>query len=105
MSDDREEDKKPKTTVEKLQLQREQAKILGDIASDQVDEYKKALNSMAASEHGRLVLQTLINALGVFSPERGSDLAALIRISERKNVYLDLIRPFLETQTRQELER
>ena len=99
------DDRKSTNTVDKLQKQREQAKILGDVASEQVDEYKKALNSIAASEHGEFVLKTLINALGVFKPERGSDLAALIRISERKNVYLELMRPFLETNIRQEIER
>lgn len=99
------DDKKPKSTVDKLKLHREQAKVLGDLASEQVDEYKRALNSMAASEHGALVLKILINGLGVFSPDRGTDVAALIRQSERRNVYLELIRPFLEPNLKQELER
>ena len=100
-----EQDKAPKSTAEKLQQQREQAKVLGDIASSQVEEYKQALNSMAASEHGKLVLQTLISACGVFTPDRGADVAALIRQSERRNVYLEVIRPFLETELKQEIER
>lgn len=102
---DREEDKKPKTTVEKLKKNREQAKILGDIAAGQVEEYKNALNTIAASEHGKLVFQILIKACGVFTPDRGTDVAALIRQSERRNVYLELIRPLLEPSIRQELER
>ena len=102
---DQEQAGRPKSTAEKLQRQREQAKVLGGIASEQVEEYAKALNSMAASPNGKLVFRRLINVLGVHAVERGSDLASLIRISERKNVYNELIRPFLETNVKQELER
>ena len=105
MSEDREENQRPKSTVEKLQQQRERAKVLGNIAADHVDEYKKALNTMAASEHGQLVFKTLIKACGVFSADKGTDVAALIRQSERRNVYLECIRPLLEPTIRQELER
>jgi len=96
---------KPKSTAEKLQMQREKAKEFGDIAAEEVETYKKALNSMAASEHGKIVLKTLIKACGVFSPDRGGDVSALIRQSERRNVYLEVIRPFINPELRQELER
>lgn len=102
---DRKDNGRPKSTAEKLQNQREQAKVLGNVASEQVEEYKKALNSMASSEHGALVFKTLINACGVFAPDKGTDVASLIRQSERRNVYLECIRPLLEPSIRQELER
>lgn len=105
MSDYDDQNKRPKSTVEKLQQQRDQAKVLGNIAADHVDEYKKALNTMAASEHGQLVFKTIIKACGVFTPDRGTDVAALIRQSERRNVYLECIRPLLEPTIKQELER
>lgn len=95
---------KPSNTVDKIKLQREIIKTLGVQNIEQADDYKMALNAITASENGKLVFKTLIKALGVHSPERGGDLAALIRISEKKNVYLDLIRPFLETSIRQEIE-
>lgn len=95
----------PRSTIDKINQKKNNEKILGEISSEYIEDYKHALNSIAASENGQLVFKTLIKVLGVFNPERGGDLAALIRTSEKKNVYLELIRPHLEPEIRQELER
>ena len=93
--------KRPKTTVENLQLSRSQRKDIERQNIEDVKEYKKTLNHIATTKSGQYFLRTLIKSLGVYDPinvKQGVDV-----IVER-NVYLRKIRPFLEKDVRQELE-
>jgi len=92
-------------TVDKLLQSREERKKQEAIAIENALEYQKALNGVASTPNGKLMLKTLIKACGVFDPDKeGSDGVALIRQSERRNVYLKFVRPYLEPKQRQELE-
>lgn len=93
----------PKSTAEKLLKQREERELNAALASEGKDDYKKALNSIAASEYGSIVLKTIISASGVFEPINTGDAKSLLRANDR-NLYLKFIRPFLETEIRKELE-
>lgn len=101
---DEETPKRPTNTVEKIIARRKEEDRLRDLAIENEAEYKKALNGMAASPNGKLVLKTLIKACGVFDPKEGTDGVALIENNAKRNLYLRFIRPYLEPQMKQELE-
>lgn len=96
--------KKPSTTAERLlaqQAEREESEV---IARERLEEYKKALNSVAASPHGEIVLKTFIKALGVFSVKPNRDGVALVADKALREFYLSLIRPHLDPEIRRNLE-
>ena len=103
MSDQQEEikKKKPKSTVENLQLSREQRKELEKLGAENLEEYKKALNIVAGSQAGKYFLKCLIKALKPFDPINiKGDVDAVVQ----RNVYLEKIRPYLNDDIRKELE-
>jgi len=96
--------KKPTTTAEKLlsqQAEREQSEI---IAKERMAEYKKALNGVAATPNGQLVLKTFIKAFGVFTVKPNRDGMALVRDAALRDFYLSLVRPHLDDDLRREIE-
>lgn len=96
--------KDPKTTAEKLRAERDQLKKSAKIALENVEDYRMAVNGMAATPNGELFFKTLIKACGVFDPKHSTDALALIEDNAKRNVYLEFIRPFLEPEIRKELE-
>ena len=84
---------------------REDQKALEERIIENKKDYQKALNDMAASPSGALVLRTLIKACGVFTPKKGIDGVTLIETNTLRNLYLEFIRPYLEPQNKIDLER
>jgi len=74
------------------------------IVIENAQEYAKALNGVACTPNGKLVLRTIIKAGGVFIPSSPVDVSTLIRNNERRNVYLQFIRPYLDSDVKQALE-
>jgi hypothetical protein len=98
-------EKRPtKSTADKLIQRRENSEAAASQILENVEDYKKALNAIAASPNGSLVFKTLIKASGVFTPSHLTDALALIDGNAKRNFYLELIRPHLEPSIRQELE-
>lgn len=91
-------------TVSKLMADREKRSQQEELAIENMGEYKKALNGVASTPNGQLMLKTLIKACGVFTVSKESDAISLIRHNERRNVYLQYVRPFLEPDVKKELE-
>ena len=105
MSDEENYNPKPNDTVEKLLKAREARDKQEAVILENQEEYKKALNSVIGTPNGALVFKTLIKACGVFAPDRGTDVASLIRQSEKRNVYLEFVRPYLTPELKQEVEK
>lgn len=92
------------TTVDKLQREREKQKAAEAIMIENMEEFAKALNDVAGSPSGKLFLRTLIKACGVFIPDLEKDGVTLVENKAKRNLYLQLVRPFLEPKLKQELE-
>ncbi len=75
------------------------------ILDEEIAEYKTALNGMAASPNGQYFLKKLIRYCGIYSFDAKIDPAKLVADEARRKVYLELVRPFLEPETRNELEK
>lgn len=93
-----------KSTVDKLLENRKKRAEQEAIVIENEKEYAKALNGVACTPNGKLVLRTLIKAGGVFSVSSPVDMVTLIRNNERRNVYLQFIRPYLDPDVKQFLE-
>lgn len=75
------------------------------ILEEEIAEYKSALNGMAATPNGQYFLKKLIRYCGVYSYDHKIDPAMLVEKAALRKVYLELIRPFLEIETRNTLEQ
>lgn len=97
-------DKDINSIVDKVLQDREKRAEQEAIVIENAQEYAKALNGVACTPNGKLVLRTLIKAGGIFTPSSPVDVSTLIRNNERRNVYLQFIRPYLDPDVRQVLE-
>lgn len=93
---------KPSSTVENLQLSRSQRKEIEALGAEKVEEYKKCLNIVASTEHGKFFLRSLIKGLKVFEPIK---IKGSVDEVVQRNVYLEKIRPYLDDEVRKELEQ
>lgn len=97
-------DKTMESIVDKILQDRTKCAEQEAIVIENAKEYAKALNGVACTPNGKLVLRTLIKAGGVFTPSSPVDVSTLIRNNERRNVYLQFIRPYLDPDVKQALE-
>lgn len=99
-----EQNSNSRSTADKLIAQRATKEAQEQNILENKEAYAKALNVMAQTKNGELVLKTLIKALEVFSPKSGRDGVALIEVNTKRNFYLEFIRPYLEPHNRHNLE-
>lgn len=93
-----------KSTAERLLAQREKDDERYGIEEARYEEYKKALNIMADTPAGKLVLQTWIKAMGVFDVKPTRDGLALVKDKALRDFYLTMIRLPMDKELRQNLE-
>lgn len=90
-----------KTTADKLLGQRDvQANKKKELEGDELL-FKLAVDRIADTDDGKLFLKVMIRYCGIFSPSKAEN---LIEQAARRNLYLELIRPFLNVQLRKEIE-
>lgn len=95
-----------KSTADKIKEKRAKREEENEIKEENLAEFKRALNDVAQSHNGEFVLRTLIHEVfGVFNIPRSNDGVALVEHNARRSIYLRYIRPYLEPQIRQELEK
>lgn len=68
------------------------------------EDYSKALKGMAGSEFGNYFLKTLVNYIGLFEFKESQNHADMLMMRGKKQVYLELIRPYLTKTQRKEIE-
>jgi len=93
-----------KGTAEKMLANKKERERLEAVAIENQEEYKRALNIIAGSDNGIIVFKTLIKACGVFKSTKGLDGMQLVEANALKNLYLELFRPYLTPELKQELE-
>lgn len=70
----------------------------------EADKWRLGINSMAASEHGRMLLRAMLDESGILKPPNLGNAQSLITNQIKGAFYLTWVRPFLELKVRQELE-
>lgn len=83
------------STAEKLLRQRAEVARQRELAGEELAEYVKALQGVAATEYGQHVLKTFIKVLGVFEVGKSTDGVSLVEERARRAFYLKMIRPHL----------
>lgn len=89
------------STIEKLLRTRKDAeqKVVENEAA-----YKEALNSIVSTPNGMFVFKTLLKALGVFAVVPSSDGVSMVADKALRDFYLSVIRPYLDTDLRRDME-
>lgn len=103
MSDNNDEER-VLSTAEKMQAMRDERQSHEEKIIENIQAFKGALNAVAATPDGHLVLKTLIKACGVFAVKPNRDGMALVGDKALRDLYLSLFRPHLDANIRQELE-
>jgi len=91
-------------TVSKLLASREDRERAEAVVIENIKEYKRSLNDVAATPSGELFLKTLIKVFGIHNPKGNLDAVSLIRANAKSDIYLEFIRPHLEIELRQKIE-
>mgnify|MGYP000261084490 CR=1 FL=1 len=94
----------PKSTVERILEQQLQARQVDEQVIDNEREYKAALNALAKTKNGRIVLKYLLKACKIYSVSPGND---VIRITEEralKNLWVSMFHRYLDKTNRMEIE-
>jgi hypothetical protein len=68
------------------------------------EEYVKALNGMAGSDFGKYFLKVLVQYVDLFGFKEGMEARDMYMSKGKKQVYLEMIRPFLTKELRKEIE-
>lgn len=71
---------------------------------NEVDEWKRCVNSVAASDHGKLFIRSMIDFSGVMAPPQLGNANAMVTNTIKGAFYMTWVRPFLEPKVRRELE-
>lgn len=75
-----------------------------EIVIERMEDYKTALNRVAATNEGKLLLKYMVRFAGLFSDPPQLNPAQLIEDRGRRAYYLKMIRPYLEKKFRKEIE-
>lgn len=94
------------STVERIQARRDGHDHVQDLLNEQRDEYARAVNALAASDNGRFVLRMIVKYCNLYHVPSGPiNPSQMIEDQGKKKVYLDMIRPFIETALLNDIER
>ena len=81
--------------------EREEAK---EFKIAEVDQWKQCVNSLAASDHGRMFLRSMIQFSGANDPPSIGNPQKMVTNAIKSAFYLTWVRPFLQPDVRKELE-
>jgi hypothetical protein len=92
------------STVERLLADHVHGRLSEEDVAEKAQQYRLALNSIAASENGMFLLKTWLKAFGLFAINQSKDAAALVEERALKNFYLAFVRRHLDDDLRSKLE-
>lgn len=91
--------------IDKIEKKREQERARFDVLEEERAEYQKAIKKIFCSDEGRLFLKKYLGYCGLFKPDDSMTGVDLVRDKVLASVYLRLIRPFLDSETKFEVEK
>jgi len=92
------------STVERLMARESKKTLSKQEITEKTEQYRFALNSIAASENGHFLLKTWLQACGIFAINTSKDAAELVKQETLRNFYLLFIREHLDADLRSKLE-
>lgn len=93
-----------RNTVDKLLSQRAEKTRQQEVVIENMEEWQEVLNRIFTSDDGKLFAKYLLRHCGIFNKEDSTNHIKMIENIGKRNVYLELIRPYLDVLTRSEIE-
>ncbi len=93
-----------KNIVDRIQERKEAKADFFAKNKEKEEEYKKALNGMAGSANGKYFLKVLIEYIDLFGFKGSLEPRDMFVDKGKKQVYLGMIRPYLEESVRKDIE-
>lgn len=94
----------PKSTVERILAESLKSKDVDEKVIENEKEYKAALNAVAKTRNGRLVLKYVLRYSKIYSVSTTSDVLKLADERTRKNFWLEMFGRYLDKTNRMEIE-
>jgi len=94
----------PMSVIEKLVKERQEKELEDAKVVENMEEWKKAANSLFSSDEGKLFIKYLLRQVKLFTIDSSRDMTKMLEDRGGKNVYLGLIRPYLTPELLVELE-
>ena len=92
-------------SIDKIAESRERRKHQEALLAEEVAEYRMVLNRLFASPDGQFFLKKLIKYCGVYSFDNRVNPTQDVKDAERRKVYLELIRPYLDKTILMEIQQ
>ena len=93
-----------KSVIEKLVTERQERERQEQIAIENEEEWKKAINTICSTAEGELMIKYMLRHNRLFKPGRSTNQVAMVEDSGKQRVYLELIRPYLKPEIIGKLE-
>lgn len=71
---------------------------------EELEEWKRCINGLAATPNGQLFLRSMIQFSGLFVPGNIRDTLGMVEDKCKAAFYLQWVRPYLDEQLRKEIE-
>lgn len=84
------------SSIEKITEARQAREKQKELLAEEVAEYRLVLNRLFASPDGQYFLKKLIKYCGVYSFDNSINPTKDVKDAERRKIYLELIRPYLD---------
>jgi len=94
----------PESIIAKLVKERHQKEEATQRIIENEVEWQKAANSLFGSPNGKLFIKYLLRSIGLFAVDNTRDPAKLLEDKGKRQIYLQLIRPYLTPELLMELE-
>ncbi len=92
------------SVIEKLVKERQQAELEKAKVIENEEEWQKAARTMFSTNEGKLFIKYLLRHVKLFTIDNSRDMTKMLEDRGGKNVYLGLIRPYLQQELLAELE-
>lgn len=93
------------SSIDKLAEAKENRKKQEALLAEEVHQYREVLNRLFASPDGQFFLKKLIKYCGVYSFDNSINPTKDVKDAERRKVYLELIRPYLDKTILMEIQQ
>lgn len=97
-------EKMARSTVDKIVEKHQKQKDKDTKFIENQEEYSRVLNGFFASDNGAVVAKVILRYLKVFTVDKGLNPAKKYEESIKRDVYLELIRPYLTPEVRAKIE-
>jgi hypothetical protein len=91
--------------IDKLEKNKTLERKRFEVLEEEREQYQKAIKKVFCTDEGRLFLKKFLGYCGLFKADDSMVGVDLVRDKALTTVYLRLIRPFLDSETKFEVEK